>query len=696
MGIFLFRDYLASLLEQDEWNKTEATHTSGHRSHPDVGWGQSLRRILNLRRFVLPKCDGEMAAKSSPRSEEEGKAISSAVNVADDTASIRRRLPKAHAPRTMGASLGRIRVNPNLSLNVGITRRGNLASLFIVCTGSVLQLGIFAMAGLISWEYQWTTEGAPENKISLRDVVSRNSAPITYIVGTVAMSVGMFFAAYMIGEHTREVLFRRQPATGGKGGPGVQTRLYWLQPGSQVIGDQTFGLYAICEREKPLTEYVISTKLGHDDHHHTEIKVATVVIICLAGYIVQFVGLRGMNGSVSVAHLGTVLLMSCLRGWYRIQRLPWDANKVEHVRHEVDGRELGWLALQLLKDQMVSKMGSSTSSNRQVGRSARFVVVSDESQRLDYGDPEDDMPFTATQHPAHGDPIEDLLAFRTRLAYLSGHPRGPNMPTLTHVYWDPDRVPARNRALQLANAMRLLGNRLGILPDSGPAYKRGVRVWVSMSDETNIESIARSRVSVNISPPDAGVKSREWTLDSARLEAVLGLHIWSLYNNRQPGRAKSLSCTVSTAPIVQVARLLSTCSVDSLPTRQGLLDLLSGGSMQPVEVCRIACADESFHNSSTAWRYKGVGPGIQCKWAHKLAAASPEVMSSDDGEEGGDDAMPTRFFGWDDIVTGGDTSCIDLYYSPSKATDLEEMSFDVFNKLVGVMLLGRCRPSKEE
>ena len=707
MGIFLLRDYLASLLEQDEWKKKETTNTSGHRSYSDIGWRRSLRRIFNLRRFDLPKCDGEVEPEPSPRSEEEGKAISSAVNVADETTSIRSRLSNAQTPRTTGAPLGRTKVNPNLSLNVGITRRGKLASLLIVCTGIIIQLGIFAMAGVIGWEYQWTTEGAPENKVNLREAVARNKAPITYIVGTVAMSIGMFLAAYMIGEHTREVSFRRQPATAENGSLRLQSRLYWLQPGPQVIGDQTFGPYATCERkEKPLMEYVISTKLGHDDHRHTEIKVAAVVIVCLAGYVVQFVGLRGMNGSVSVAHLASVLLMSCLRGWYRIQRLPWDANKVEHVRHDVEGRELDWLALQLLKDEVEAKAAGgsassnrdvgSTSLNRQVGRGARFFVVSCESERLDYWDSWNDGPYTATHHPVLGDPIGDLLAIRTRLAYLSGHPRGHNMPTLAHVHWDSTRVPARSRALQLATSISLLGNTLGILPDSESFSKRGIRIWVAMSDETHIEDVINSRVSISISPPDAVLNPHEWTLDSARLEAVLGLHIWSLYSHRQPKKNKSRSSTVSSAPVVQSARFLSSFPAGNLPLRQGLLDLLSGGSMQPVELCRIDCVDLPLFNSTTAWRYRGLRPRTQYTWVHQFAAASSEVQGGDDYEKDDDDAMLTRFFGWDDIKTEGNTRGVDLYYSNSKGSDLDEMSFDMFNKLVRVMLAGRGRPDKEE
>lgn len=158
MGIFLLRDYLASLEEQDEWRKTETTHTSGHGVNQDVGWRRSLRRIFNPRPY------GEMGAEPSPCDAEEGKATSSAVNVGGEMASLRRRLPKAHTPRATRAPLGRIKINPNLSLNVAITRRGSLPSLLIVCTGIVIQLGIFAMAGLISWEYQWTTEGAPEHQ----------------------------------------------------------------------------------------------------------------------------------------------------------------------------------------------------------------------------------------------------------------------------------------------------------------------------------------------------------------------------------------------------------------------------------------------------------------------------------------------------------------------------------------------------
>lgn len=96
MGIFLLCDYLASLLEkQDEGNKTEATHTSRHRPHSEAGWRRSLRRIFHSQPLDLPKCDGEMEAEPNSRNEEEGKATSSAVGVADEAASLRRRLPKA-------------------------------------------------------------------------------------------------------------------------------------------------------------------------------------------------------------------------------------------------------------------------------------------------------------------------------------------------------------------------------------------------------------------------------------------------------------------------------------------------------------------------------------------------------------------------------------------------------------------------
>lgn len=137
-----------------------------------------------------------------------------------------------------------------------------------------------------------------------------------------------------------------------------------------------------------------------------------MVIACLAGYIVHFVGLGGMNGSVSMAHRASVLLICSLRGWCRIQRLQWDGNEVEHVRQDIVVRELDWLALQLLKDEMEEKAGGRTSPNREASCGARFVVVSDESTIL--YDREADG-----HHPVCGDPIKHLLTIRTRLGVFA-------------------------------------------------------------------------------------------------------------------------------------------------------------------------------------------------------------------------------------------------------------------------------------
>ncbi|KAK5993521.1 hypothetical protein PT974_06953 [Cladobotryum mycophilum] len=124
--------------------------------------------------------------------------------------------------------------NPNLSLNIGIKHQPRWVFFLIAILGFILQAGIIALAGTGVWIFGWNLNSG--------NSASRDYAPIMFITGTVLMCGGTWFCAYLIGETTRERYFQRNDCD-----PAMRPRLLWLQPGPQVIGDQSFDPFAYFE-----------------------------------------------------------------------------------------------------------------------------------------------------------------------------------------------------------------------------------------------------------------------------------------------------------------------------------------------------------------------------------------------------------------------------------------------------------------
>ncbi|KAL2148633.1 hypothetical protein VTH82DRAFT_2187 [Thermothelomyces myriococcoides] len=219
--------------------------------------------------------------------------------------------------------------HPNLSLNVGIVKRPKWVFFTVALVGFILQAGVLVLAGTGVWILGWNlNQGAP---------ASRLYAPIMYIVGTVLMCGGMWGCAALIGQSTDEIYFRRNPRS-----KTPTTHLLWIQPGPQVIGDQSFDPFAYIEKtDDPLRVWTSSMKSAESQFEaHTFVAVLAVLI----GYIMQFIGLRGMKAWVSLAQLATTIMMSILRGALRMQRMSRKGNRLADKPDIVAGYELDWLA----------------------------------------------------------------------------------------------------------------------------------------------------------------------------------------------------------------------------------------------------------------------------------------------------------------------------------------------------------------
>lgn len=188
------------------------------------------------------------------------------------------------------------------------------------------------------------------------------------VIGTILLCFGMGLCARLIETTTDEHVFHRvvldiikspgeinwnrpgnQQRTDQKpnafGSP-IDTRMYWVQPGSQSIGDQIFDPFAYSDNRFPLRRYMSSRKdTRRDSSSMTWIWITSVTTS--TGFICQFLGLRACHSSVAVAQFGATILMSLVRASLRTQRLRTDDNLLRNNPDCFQGNELDFLALNI-------------------------------------------------------------------------------------------------------------------------------------------------------------------------------------------------------------------------------------------------------------------------------------------------------------------------------------------------------------
>lgn len=389
---------------------------------------------------------------------------------------------------------------PNPSLNVGIRKPSKWVFRFIAALGFLLQAGVLALAGVGVWVLEWnlSQSGSP---------ASTNYAPIMFITGTVVMCGGMWSCAALIGQTTKEVRYCRK-----KGTP--RSRLIWLQPGPQVIGDQSFDAFAYLENTEsdPLSIWTSSRK---DLDDRFEVYTFFAVTAVLIGYICQFIGLRGMKAWVSLAQLGITVIMSILRGLLRVQRLGRDANELRDMPDMVAGHELDWLAFQIAHGSL---------------HGTRFWSFTGKRNNID--PQEGELPEHGENHNSLD--LGKALFIRQRLAHLTGHSPSPVVGKELQ-QWELSQVKVRESAVMLASAICKVAETL--FSKKATKDEITIHIQVVARDVDNRQS-SKGEIDINMKPPKG--RQTKWTVDSSQLEAVLGLSLWSLVS------AKSLQKTDET------------------------------------------------------------------------------------------------------------------------------------------------------
>ncbi|RYP83495.1 hypothetical protein DL770_005385 [Monosporascus sp. CRB-9-2] len=540
MGIFLFRDHLQRLPKDGEWEELEPR---------------------GLRIFSSAKQGSLEEANSNPSLALENSAKN----------------PFA--------------ANPNLSLNVGIVKLPDSVFYLVAVLGLVLQAGVLAMAGLVSWKYGWTKDDDTGSANSTQattttTVISDNPSALVFICGSVFMCLGMFLCAALIGQSTREYTYQRKQGQGQASVP--TTRLFWLQPGEQVIGDQTFDAFAYSEDgRKHLKQYISSKK---DLSKRAELYTWVTIIVTLGGYVAQFIGLRGMNAYVSIAQLGATLLMSFLRGCLRMQRLTRGDNKLANIPDKILRHELDWLAFEIgAKD-----LASSNCRKGAVEQSEWFWYPCEAAR------------YSLDTNEASSSALpEKLFRYRRRISMLTGHTgRYAKLRDKSFQLWDDHEVKVRTMAQRLRQAIEGTANALfgDKLPNGANSVSVSIPIRLTNGFRGSTTFTGHIKLSLRRNPDPSVSDGVLWTTDSAALEAILGLWLWSLVNGQHLEQDDEHGNKVSVADKMSTFRIIG----DDQGTQLEALDMWLGVSHR-LSTETVILDVRKLHSlqSFSVWQVKG-------------------------------------------------------------------------------------------
>jgi ankyrin repeat protein len=320
-----------------------------------------------------------------------------------------------------------------------------------------------------------------------------------YLIGTTLLFIGMLFCAFIMKRSSKEYYFR----------PEKPSKIYWVQPGNQNVGDQVFSAFLAVKEgpESSMTtklEYIKSIRDRSSDRKYLEIY--STLASTLLGFIFQFIGLRGLHASVILAQLGSTFLMAVIRTCLRTERMTPDENKMKDERKLTSHKqqELDCFAFYLEKVES-------------------FNLVSLPDQPANMPSPRF-MPHAETPF------AKQLIFTRAQLARLTS-----NSNQDFNSSWDemPIRQMANNLTKTIEKTMDLVSSW-------------GVNLGKNFEFRLRFECRSSASGSLTESPGSYSIglircgDALRWKMDPDELEAILGLWTWSLHKSDEEWQTSTL------------------------------------------------------------------------------------------------------------------------------------------------------------
>ncbi|KAJ5455310.1 hypothetical protein N7475_010431 [Penicillium sp. IBT 31633x] len=555
---------------------------------------------------------------------------------------------------------------PNLSLNIGIKKQSKHVFFAIALLGLCLQVGVLVFAGFATFYLKWGNDDKPPESYA---------CPLM-IVGTILVCGGMFYCAFLIGQSTEEDVWRRQDIVTDK------SSMYWIQPGGQIIGDQTFDAFSHTDYDKKLKEYITSRKKNVSQESKLEIWAAIGTTI--SGFVLQFTGLRGIHSAVSVAQLGVILVMSIARAMLRMQRLEPKDNCFATFPDEVVGHELDWLALRIGRDFFgedvvnpdPASLGSSFSTSLSKDQDRHFWRLCGASGT---------KPGTKRMSIEHPSPSKRwnaatiLLAYRTRLASLTNLSTSSIAPAME---FKSEMVEVRNESRQIA---ALIEATIKIILSKAPKIKKE---WETASSMFWGIDCALGKQAIQPSTPkehtiyleliqDPSAPGNPWILKNKReLEGILGLWVWSLKSDPRIETVDQWTkFRRSTASDIRARRIIPTDQVIKPD-----LEMWLGDDMKSITKSALRSKSTGLHDASAVWTMS-TDSGVTNMYP--IVQLAPDVKVP-----GAKLPPPLRFFGWKtaNLSQSQDFEGFNLWSAPMTGSLVTSCAQEIFASfLIGIL-----------
>lgn len=320
-----------------------------------------------------------------------------------------------------------------------------------------------------------------------------------YLIGTTLLFLGMFFCAFIMERSSKEFYLKAEK----------RSKIYWLQPGNQDVGDQVFNAFLAVNEgpDSSMTKklrYIKSIRDRRFDRKYLEIY--STLASTILGFIFQFIGLRGLHASVILAQLGSTFLMAIIRTCLRTERMTPDENKIKDDRDLMAHKqqELDCFAFYLEKVEYFN-----------------MVSLPDRPAMI---------PSPRSMPHIEAPLARQLIRTRTQLANLTS-----NSEQTINAAWDdmPIRQMAHNLAQTIESTMDLISGW-------------GVDLGKTFEFRLGFECRSSSPGSVTQSPGIYSIglmrcgDALRWKMQVSELEAILGLWTWSLYKSGDDSRFSRL------------------------------------------------------------------------------------------------------------------------------------------------------------
>lgn len=210
---------------------------------------------------------------------------------------------------------------PNITLNVKGSVVSPTESWISVIVGILVQGMVLTVSALVVYSWNWQKSGRS---------LSGYGYPC-FLIGTIGIAVGLVLCSHVIEGSTTEKTFR----------PRLDPQMFdWRVVCLQrecIVSEQRFGSY--CISNAPDDPHIRVSRLNPKQYNAV---AALGTLISVAGFIVQFVGLRALHWSAAIMQLGATLIMTAVRAWIRR-----GLSKEPITTPVPSGHELSWLCLHI-------------------------------------------------------------------------------------------------------------------------------------------------------------------------------------------------------------------------------------------------------------------------------------------------------------------------------------------------------------